>query len=277
MSWLAMTALALGLVAGGAPSSPGPTLAPGSAPPSVSTPAAPPGRHIRAIPYDPDQLVALHGQLGFEMMIEFSPEEHIDNVAIGDGLAWQVTPNKRANLLFLKPLDASVVTNMTVVTDQRRYAFELDSAAAAGRRPRARTYIVRFLYPQAEAPPPRLIPPPPPPPERRNTRYSISGDPALTPAEVFDDSRFTYFRWPDAAITPAIFAIAGEGGETLVNYGVRGGFLVVEQVAPRFVLRNGRQQSIVFNDGWRAPDPGPDAPPQHARKRGQAPREGKSR
>ncbi len=37
-------------------------------------------------------------------MIEFGHGERIENVAVGDSSAWQVTPNKRANLLFLKPL-----------------------------------------------------------------------------------------------------------------------------------------------------------------------------
>ena len=59
------------------------------------------------------------------------------NVALGDAQLWQATPNKRSDLLFLKPAVRNGRTNMMVVTDRRRYAFDLmarDDAAcrAAG-------------------------------------------------------------------------------------------------------------------------------------------------
>ncbi len=218
---------------------------------------------IRTLAYDPEQLVLLRGQLGFQMMVEFARDERIENVSIGDALAWQVTPNKRADLLFLKPLDAGVVTNMTVVTDKRRYAFELEAAKAKSVRSAERTYVVQFVYAEPQAAPAPPPPPPPAPPVRSNTRYSYLGGRALLPSVVFDDGHFTYFQWPEATPTPAIFAVAGKGGESLVNYGVRDGYLVVEQIAPRFVLRNGADATTVINDGWREPDPGPNAPTPH--------------
>lgn len=231
--------------------------------PAPPPPPAPPDAHIRNVAYAPDRLVALHGEIGFQILVEFAPDEHIENVSIGDGLAWQVTPNKRADLLFLKPLDPTVLTNMTVVTDQRRYAFELDAVKTRRGRVADRTYVVHFVYPE---PPARPVQPPPAskPPEHRNARYTYSGSRGLIPAEVFDDGRFTYFRWPETAATPAIFALSGEGGETLVNGNVRQGFVVVEQTAARFVLRNGALQTTIFNDGWREPDPGPAAPKPHS-------------
>ena len=242
------------------PPAPPMTMAPlmrASGPPAVSP-------HIRMVPFDPNQLVLLHGDLGFQMVVEFALDEHIENVSIGDGLAWQITPNKRANLLFLKPLDAGILTNMTVVTDQRRYAFELDAPRTApGKRRADRTYVVHFIYPETAAPQTAAAKTGPLPPKHGNTHYSYEGGRSLVPAEVFDDGRFTYFRWAEASATPAIFALSGEGGETLVNYGVRDGYVVVEQVAPRFVLRDGKQQTTVINDAWSEPDPGPDAPRPH--------------
>lgn len=219
--------------------------------------------HIRNIAYDPDHLVTLRGQLGFQIMIEFAPDEHIENVSIGDALAWQVVPNKRANILFLKPLDANILTNMSVVTDQRRYIFDLDasrSKAAHSEHGGARTYVVRFLYPAApvEA---TAAPTAPPPPVRSNTRYSYTGARSLLPTLVFDDGRFTYFKWSEQTPTPAIFALTGKGEESLVNYGVRQGYTIVEQIAPRFILRNGSETTTLINAAWRDPDPGPEAPP----------------
>jgi type IV secretion system protein VirB9 len=214
---------------------------------------------IRSVFYSADQVVRLDGFFGFQMMIEFAPDERIENVSIGDGIAWQVTPNKKANLLFLKPVEKAGPTNMTVVTDRRRYAFELVSYPRGGERAANAAYVVRFLYP----PEPAVVvekAPPPKPPERRNTHYSYTGARAALPSLVFDDGHFTYFQWPENVSTPALFVIGPDGGESLVNYSVRDGFQVVEQTAQRFVLRNGKEVTTVINDAWREPTPGDLAP-----------------
>jgi type IV secretion system protein VirB9 len=214
---------------------------------------------IRTIFYNPDQVVTLKGYFGYQMMIEFAADERIENVSIGDGIAWQVTPNKKANLLFLKPVDRSQPTNMTVVTDRRRYAFELLSLGRGGERAPDMAYVVRFTYPTE--PPPRVVKVlPPQPPERRNTRYTYTGSRASLPSLVFDDGQFTYFQWPESVSTPALFVIGPDGAESIVNYSVRDGYQVVEQTAKRFVLRNGKEVTTVINEGWREPTPGALAP-----------------
>src|SRR5690606_3628489 len=75
--------------------------------------------------YNPDEVVRIESKVNVQVTIEFDPDEHIENVAIGDSNAWQVTPNKRANLLFVKPLAPTATTNMTVITDRRSYFFDL--------------------------------------------------------------------------------------------------------------------------------------------------------
>lgn len=221
---------------------------------------------IRTIFYDPLQVVTLDGFFGYQMMIEFGPGEKIENVSIGDGLAWQVTPNRRASLLFLKPVAKTAGTNMTVVTNQRRYAFELRARKPAGPRAPDMAYVVRFTYPYV-APPPLPPPPAPPkPPQRKNLAYTYTGSRLSLPSLVFDDGRFTYFQWPTAVSTPALFLLLPDGSESIVNYGVRDGFVVVEQLAPRFVLRNGKEVTTVINDAWRDPVPEATAPRPHDAK-----------
>jgi type IV secretion system protein VirB9 len=88
-------------------------------------------------------VVELRSALGLQLSVEFDPAEKIENVAIGDSLGWQVTPNRRANLLFLKPMSARPPTNMTVITNLRRYNFQLSVQRQAGR---AIPFSVRFLY-----------------------------------------------------------------------------------------------------------------------------------
>ncbi len=213
---------------------------------------------IQTVAYDPEEVVLIEGAFGFQLMIEFAPDERIENVSIGDALAWQVTPNRRASLLFVKPVQDAAPTNMTVVTDRRRYAFELTARRARGRTG-GLAYVVRFTYPPE--PVVEYTPPAPPPePERRNAAYTYTGSRASLPSIVFDDGAFTYFQWPAETGTPAIFVVGPDGSESIVNYGVRQGYLVVEQTAPRFVLRNGRDVTTVINGGWREPSAGAVAP-----------------
>jgi type IV secretion system protein VirB9 len=217
---------------------------------------------IRSVFYDPDQVVAIRGYYGYQMMIEFALDERIENVSIGDGLAWQVTPNHKATLLFLKPIDGQAPTNMTVVTDQRRYVFELTARRPGKTMPPDLAYVVRFVYP----PPPPAPPPPPPPapPERKNLAYTYTGSRSLLPSLVFDDGRFTYFQWPATATIPAVFLVGPDGGESIVNFTVRDGFFVVEQVAPKFALRSAKELTTVINDAWRDPLIDAAAPRPHA-------------
>ena len=218
---------------------------------------------IRTVVYNPREVVTITGQLGYQMVVSFAPNERIENISVGDSLGWQVTPNKKADLLFLKPIDRLPSTNMTVVTNLRRYNFELIAIAATTRR--AQTYDIRFIYPNEELAAQTLAVPETPvsdatPPDGWNFAYSYAGAKAIVPARVFDDGRFTYFQWPTGIDTPAVFAVGGDGKEALVNHVTRGRYFVVEQVGPQFVLRSGTQITQVFNDALRVPEPGAGAP-----------------
>jgi type IV secretion system protein VirB9 len=215
---------------------------------------------IRTLMYDPDRVVAVHAVFGYQLMIQFGADERIEDVAIGDGGAWQVTPNKGASLLFIKPVDQAAATNMTVVTDRRSYLFQLSAHSAATTAPGDVTYVIRFTYPPEPVVVATPPPPPPPPPQRRNAAYTYAGARDLLPSEVFDDGQFTYFKWPESESTPALFLVAKDGAESLVNYSYRDGYQVVEQVAHLFRLRNGKDVTTIINQAWREPTPGDDAP-----------------
>jgi type IV secretion system protein VirB9 len=195
--------------------------------------------HVQSIFYDPDQVVRLTGAVGWQIMLEFSPDERIETVSIGDAMAWQVTPNKRARNLFLKPLRSDAATNMTVVTDQRRYTFALDT----GPRREATPWVVRFDYPRPVV---AALPEPPPPPQPKlNFAYALGGDTGLLPKRVWDDGKLTYFEFAAETPIPAIFAGGPGKDETLVNAMVRGPVTVVQQTSGRFTLRVGKRIATV--------------------------------
>ena len=202
---------------------------------------------IHVVDYDPSDVVELRSALGFQLSVEFDPAEKIENVAIGDSLGWQVTPNRRANLLFLKPMSARPPTNMTVITNLRRYNFQLSVQRQASR---SLPFSVRFLY---AAPAMAMIeaPPPPPPPVERNAAYSYEGSGKTLPIKVFDDGQDTYFLFRREEDLPAIYAVDPDGGEAVVNSRERDSYVVIDRVARGFVLRRGSEVTRIFNDGFR--------------------------
>jgi len=203
---------------------------------------------IHVVDYDPEAVVELRVALGYQLSVEFDAGERIENVAIGDSLGWQVTPNRRANLLFLKPMSQRPPTNMTVVTNLRRYNFELGLRSRGAAR--SAPFSVRFLY----APPvvAYIAPlPPPPPPLERNSAYSYEGSSKTLPVKVFDDGQDTYFAFRQEEDLPAIFAVDPDGGEAVVNTRQRDGYVVADRIARGFVLRRGSEVTHIHNDGFR--------------------------
>lgn len=216
---------------------------------------------IRSVLYDPDEVVRLRGYLGQAVTVEFAPDERIENVSVGDALGWQITPNKRADLLFIKPVDRAPVTGMTVITDRRRYTFELSVAPPDARRDDL-AWEVRFTYPAPPAPPPAVVAAmePPPAPVEINSAYAWDGVRALLPSRVWDDGRATYLQWPAGVTLPTVFVVDATGRERLVDMAARGDSFVVDETAAKLRVREGRQALTLVNQGWRPPDHGPDGP-----------------
>ncbi|MDB5450040.1 MAG: Conjugal transfer protein TrbG/VirB9/CagX, partial [Phenylobacterium sp.] len=114
------------------------------------------------------------------------------------------------------------------------------------------------------APAPAQPPPPAdadlPSPASRNTAYTYTGTAANVPARVFDDGQATYLRWADGAAAPAIYTLGPDRAETLVNYSIKGDYVVVEGVASAFVLRRGAAVAVLYNDAYQQPKLDADAP-----------------
>ena len=213
--------------------------------------------------YDPDEVVVIQGKTKVQATIQFGEDESIENVAIGDSNAWQVTPNQRANLLFVKPLEPSAQTNMTVVTNRHTYLFDLVAS------PRAKPlYVLRFTYPEPpeedadaqlaagpvqEANPVELAAANDPlavvDPALLNFKWESEGQRELYPDEIYDDGRSTYLRWEQERPVPAILIENYEGDEGPVNSTVRGDTVIVDGVPRQIILRSGREKAVLVNNG----------------------------
>jgi type IV secretion system protein VirB9 len=183
---------------------------------------------IQSVEYSPDQVVTIEATPGYQVTIELAPDERVENVAVGDSGAWQVTANRRGNRLFVKPVQPGVTTNMMVVTDARRYNFELAPSFGG-----SMAWSVRFNYPD---PRPAMVDPAAPE-QTTEGRYRLRGAQALRPSGIHDDGVHTYIDWPEDRSLPAIYAIDDRGKETLVNGMMRDGRMVIDSVQQKLVFR----------------------------------------
>jgi type IV secretion system protein VirB9 len=182
---------------------------------------------IQSVAYVADQVILLEGAPGYQITLELSPDERVETAAIGDSSAWQVTANRRGDLLFVKALAAGVSTNMTVITNVRTYNFEL-APVSSGQM----AYTVRFKYPPEAIAEEELADP------AAEGRYRLGGDKALRPSEISDDGVHTYIRWPRDRALPAVYAVTDSGQEMLINGMMRADDLfVIDSVSRKLVFR----------------------------------------
>ncbi|MBN8809648.1 MAG: TrbG/VirB9 family P-type conjugative transfer protein [Sphingomonas sp.] len=188
-------------------------------------PPIPTDPRIQVVNFVPDQIIPVRVTSGYQMMVEFAADEHIENVALGDGTGWQAVPDKRGDRLFLKT-DGGATTNLTVVTDARTYLFELSSASGG-----APVYMMRFAYtPATEAAASTDE-------QQVDGRFKLTGAREIRPSAIHDDGAKTYIIWPPERAMPATFLIDGAGRETLANGAMRDGRYVIDGIADRFVFR----------------------------------------
>ena len=189
---------------------------------------------LRTITYDAGQVVRLQVPTNFHVAVIFDADERVENVAVGDSEAWQVTLNANGDALFVKPVRPGGLTNMTVITDARVYSFELSSTYG----PTADApFTVRFQRPVA------AVDPRPSDLQPRLGGYRISGSRTLQPVAVADDGVRTSIEWRPSQPIPAVFAVDERGAETLVEGHMRDGLYVIDAVYRSLVFRLDRQSA----------------------------------
>ncbi|MFM0433734.1 TrbG/VirB9 family P-type conjugative transfer protein [Paraburkholderia aspalathi] len=216
---------------------------------------------VRQIVYAPDTVVRIQAQRGFATHIALDPHEQIQVVAPGDRDGWQVVANRGDHDVYLKPQLAAHDSNLEIRTDKRSYSFDLVVLPLKAKFGNGdEMYRITFVYPQeakaqaraetnAELVAQRLGQPA----VVRNTRYSMQVMPHsddIAPTATWDDGRFTYIRIPNNRRVPAIFRVADDGTESVVDRHMEDDTIVVHEVAKRFVLRLGDEVVGIWNDAY---------------------------
>lgn len=203
---------------------------------------------IKYVVYQDNNVVPLQGVTFVTTRIKFGDKEEVLDIEGGDTAAWMVTyhPNL-PNTVFVKPTLFNSNSNLTIITNQHSYYFNLSSNKKDEARPK--TYALNFQYPLPK--PTRVITPAQKTafkPRVINTAYCFSGSPELLPKHVYDDGQFTYFELTTQGAAPAIFAVEDKNGkESTVNTRRSGKYLVVQRIAPQFTLRQGKLATSIFN------------------------------
>jgi type IV secretion system protein VirB9 len=209
---------------------------------------------IRVAAYDANEVYKLRGFVGYQVDLEFEPGEIFLGLGAGDmeGLAFV----GQENHLFLKPKAAKVATNFTVLTNRRHYHFD----SALSQRPAIEEdviYSLRFTYApsaakfaadaarrldsQLESASSTRT---------RNIDYWYCGERALRPVAASDDGVHTRLTFSANADLPALFVRNEDESESLLNFSVDSGDVVIHRVAQRFILRRGKLTGCVVNRGF---------------------------
>ena len=205
---------------------------------------------IRVAPYSADQVYVLKGFVGYQTDLEFETGETFLGLGAGDieGLSFVAQDNH----LFLKPKAAKVGTNLTILTSRRTYQLDYSATTTLPDATAEVTYALRFTYPpaakegtdastqalQAETRRPK------------NIDYWYCGAPSIRPVAASDDGVHTRLTFAAKAEQPAIFILNEDGSESLLNFSMDEGDVILHRVAHRLILRRGSLAGCVVNKGY---------------------------
>ena len=204
---------------------------------------------IRTSPYSADEVYRLTGFVGYQTDLQFEAGETFVGLGAGDieGISFVAQDNH----LFLKPKAAKVGTNLTILTSRRTYQVDYSAAVSRPDATEEVTYVLRFTYPAAkeaaEASNRALDADPHRP---RNFDYWFCGNPAIQPVAASDDGVHTRLTFAPRAEQPAIFLQNEDGTESLLNFSMDEGDVILHRVARRFVLRRGNLAGCVVNKAF---------------------------
>jgi len=217
---------------------------------------------IQVFPYSEGALYQVYAAPGEITDIALEPGEQLVGtgpVAAGDTVRWIIGDTesgsgatKRIHIL-VKPTRSRLTTNLVINTDRRTYHMELRStestymASVSWTYPGDQLIALRKANAFAEASAPVVsgidL-------SALQFRYRVDGDtPPWRPVRAFDDGRQVFIEFPSGIAQgemPPLWVLGPEGGAELVNYRVKGRFMIIDQLFAAAELRLGgeKQQKV---------------------------------
>jgi len=211
---------------------------------------------MQVYPYTSGALYQVYTAVGQITDIALQPGEQLVGsgpVAAGDTVRWIIGDTQSGSgatlqvHILVKPTRADLITNLVINTNLRTYHMELRStertymASVSWQYPQDQLIALRRQNAQAEAARPvatgvDLA--------NINFRYAIEGDRApWRPLRAYDDGRQVFIEFPRGigqGEMPPLFVVGPEGDTSeLVNYRVRGNYMIVDRLFAAAELRFG--------------------------------------
>ena len=226
---------------------------------------------MQVYPFTGGALYQVYTAVGQITDIALQPGEQLVGsgpVAAGDTVRWIIGDTESGSgatkqiHILVKPTRADLTTNLVINTDQRTYHMELRStertymASVSWQYPQDQLIALRRQNVEAQATQPvatgvDLA--------NINFRYAVEGDRApWRPLRAYDDGRQVFIEFPRGigqGEMPPLFIVGPEGNSSeLVNYRVRGNYMIVDRLFAAAELRFGAGSSqkrvrIVRTDG----------------------------
>lgn len=201
--------------------------------------------------YDENRTYDILTRPGAITNIKLQDGETLTAFALGDTVQWVF--DQAPGNIFIKPSTSGLFTSATLTTNKRSYQLQFRSMATDGNWYQRVSWEYPSLIIARQAAEQQMkdleAGEVQTSPEKLNFGYSVSGRADFAPTSVFDDGKFTWMRMPSGIQeTPVVF-LSEQGRLTLVNYSVRGEYLVVQRKADRFVLKSGNREVRVNAKG----------------------------
>lgn len=234
---------------------------------------------IKTVIYNEQDTVQVDGVAGIATHIQVSPNETYLTHAFGDDGGWAFA--YKNNHYFIKPKAEDSDTNLTIITDKHVYHLILHYIGGKEEKSddgsvktvfvstpwdlKQATLDLKYIYPDQEEtvrsqkrkeqhlqeelsdPYGEGV---------KNFSYLMSDDPKsrdIAPTNIWDNYRFTYFRFPENSELPTIFVINQSGQESIVNSTVTGRYhniIVAHKIAAQWRIRYGNKVIGIVNQGF---------------------------
>ena len=228
---------------------------------------------VKTIPYEQNNVTNLLCSTFVTTQVLFAKDQQIVDIEGSDAAALSIIVPKARQLHYLfyvKPTIAGSKSDLIVTTMNRRgetfyYRFHVVTVDQAHTPPNALTYALQFVYPAQKRAKllaslhyqqlaKKTIVNASRNPKKYHWNYSFNGSRAIVPEHVFDDGKFTYLELQPHQSVPAVFAVNNPSGqESVVNFRRVGRYLVIQEIAPQFTLRDGKTAvASLFNNAMIA-------------------------
>lgn len=217
---------------------------------------------VKIFNYETSKIFKVYAHPYFSTDLKFKSK--VLAFALGDTVRWMAQPV--LNNLFVKPTEKHLETSLSVITQNHDYTFLLSSQnpnfyqLVEFRHPKKLAVVLanrlqkkikeknKIFSTGVKKFTPAEI-------SKIRFNYIISGNKSIRPIQVFNFNGFVYLFMPKKMQSMPAFFIYSAGKLDLVNYIVRGRYIIVERLFKKGALKLGNKEAFIYlknkkNKGW---------------------------